>query len=411
MEVSVRRFVPFAAGTVAVIGVTAALSAIPAAGLAATARSSPAARPPAASQPKGQAPSAVQNSNSLNAASSSGGWAVGNYSTATAEHSLIVHWNGQAWEVVPSPSPGRSVSNLLGVAAVSSSSAWAVGYSSNAPDTQRTLIEHWNGSAWKQVASPNVGGARVQNRLLGVAAVSASSAWAVGAYVNVNGTAGGALIEHWNGRAWKIMPNPKPGGGLEGVAAVSSSNAWAVGARGKGTLIEHWNGRRWKIVPSPNRGRSGCNLMGVAAVSSSSAWAVGISGVETVQKTLIEHWNGRVWKVVPSPNPGGRGWGNNLFAVAAASPRNVWAVGTYRNATTGILSELTLIEHWNGRAWTHVPSPNPGGTSMSSEFSGVATVSSRSAWAVGSYSNGRVPQTFIAHWNGRTWTQVPSPNR
>jgi hypothetical protein len=96
----------------------------------------------------------------------------------------------------------------------------------------------------------------------------------------------------------------------------------------------------------------------VAAVSSSSAWAVGISGVETVQKTLIEHRNGRVWKVVPSPHPGGPSLGNVLFAVAALSPRNAWAVGTYRNATTGILSELTLIEHWNGRAWTQVPSPN-----------------------------------------------------
>jgi hypothetical protein len=221
MEVSVRGLVSFTVGTAAVIGFTAALSAIPSAGLGATAGPFHAARPGVASTPMGRAISAAGNFDSLNALSSSGSWAVGFRKTATRIHSLIEHRNGQAWAVVPSPNPGRSGSNLLGVTSVSSSDAWAVGYSaaiggSGAPDTQRTLIEHWNGSVWKQVASPNVGGARIQNRLLGVAAVSRRNAWAVGSYVSASGTAGGALIEHWNGRAWKIAKSPKLGG-LEGL--------------------------------------------------------------------------------------------------------------------------------------------------------------------------------------------------
>jgi hypothetical protein len=413
VEVSVRRFVPFTTGTVAVIGLTAALSAIPSTGLAASARLSQAARPPVASQPMGLTSSAAGHVNSLSAVSSSGSWAVGFYDTTTRAHSLIEHWNGQGWTVVPSPNPGRNGSGLLGVAAVSSSNAWAVGYSfaiggGGAPDTQRTLIEHWNGSAWKQVASPNVGGARIQSRLLGVAVVSRRSAWAVGSYISASGTTGGALIEHWNGCAWKIVKSPKLAGGLEGVAAVSSSSVWAVGAQSKGTLVEHWNGRTWKIVPSPDRGSGGSNLLAVAALSSRNAWAVGISVAQTVQQTLIEHWNGRVWKVVPSPNPAAS-LGDGLFAVAAASSRNVWAVGSYSDLAAG----LTLIEHWNGHAWTQVPSPDPGGTSVSAGFSGVAAISSRSAWAVGSYFAAKVrhPKTLIAHWDGHAWTQVPSPNK
>ena len=400
MEVLVRRLTPFALRTVAVISIAAASGAIPSAGLAA---------------PTGQVSRAAQNDDALFAVASSGGWAVGSYITQTGEHSLIERWNGRAWKITPSPGPGRSANDLLGVAAVSSSSAWAVGYYGNSLDSQRTLIEHWNGRAWKHVASPNVGGSRVQNSLLAVAVVSSSNVWAVGAYINMTRNVDGAIIEHWNGHAWKIVPGANLGrgrGGLEGVAAVSSSNIWAVGSRASGAaLIEHWNGHAWKVVRSPNLGRSFSNLTGVAAASSSSAWAVGIREGRTVTQALIEHWNGRVWKVVPSPNPGGPGWDSHLSEVAAASPKNVWVVGGYSNATTGVDSELTLIEHWNGRAWTQVPSPDPGGPSMSSRFFGVAAASSKSAWAVGSYFDGTAPQSLVAHWNGTAWTQVSSPNR
>jgi hypothetical protein len=40
-------------------------------------------------------------------------------------------------------------------------------------------------------------------------------------------------------------------GALCGVAAASASNAWAVGAAGNKRLILRWNGRGWKQVRSP----------------------------------------------------------------------------------------------------------------------------------------------------------------
>jgi len=46
------------------------------------------------------------------------------------------------------------------------------------------------------------------------------------------------------------VPSPSPPGGavLSGVAAVSASSAWAVGNVGAGkTLIERWNGTAWKV--------------------------------------------------------------------------------------------------------------------------------------------------------------------
>ncbi|MBV8941077.1 MAG: hypothetical protein JO240_05065, partial [Solirubrobacterales bacterium] len=68
------------------------------------------------------------------------------------------------------------------------------------------------------------------------------------------------LIEHWNGKAWNVQRSANPGGSsrddLEAVAATSATNAWAVGHDYIGpteqTLIEHWNGKTWKVQPSVN---------------------------------------------------------------------------------------------------------------------------------------------------------------
>jgi len=62
-----------------------------------------------------------------------------------------------------------------------------------------------------------------------VAAASASTAWAVGTYTA--GSAGNTLIARWNGTAWKQEASPSPGTGssLTSVAATSVGNVWAVG--------------------------------------------------------------------------------------------------------------------------------------------------------------------------------------
>ena len=94
-----------------------------------------------------------------------------------------------------SPNPGGiSNTNVLNdVTATSAANAWAVGYYSNGTAIQ-TLIEHWNGTAWKQVASPNPGNSSSANLLNGVAATSRTNIWAVGTHFN--GTANHTLALH-----------------------------------------------------------------------------------------------------------------------------------------------------------------------------------------------------------------------
>jgi hypothetical protein len=202
---------------------------------------------------------------------------------------------------------------------------------------------------------------------------------------------------------------------LAGATVLSRCSAWAVGwySNGEGypfpvrTLIEHWNGTAWKVQASPSPGTdNNFNdfLTGVAATSQTNAWAVGRHNDNANDRTLIEHWNGTAWSVQASPKPG---TSSDLGGVAALSATNAWAVGSYYNGT----ADRTLIEHWNGRRWKVRASPNVGAT-YSNALGSVVATSPTNAWAVGSYMNfdRDADETLILHWNGTSWRRQPSPN-
>jgi hypothetical protein len=330
---------------------------------------------------------------------------------------LIERWNGMAWRRVPGASPRDAKESLLNsVAATGPSSAWAVGYYNNG-SAIKTLIERWNGRAWTVMASPSPGGSH-GSFLYGVAAPGPSGAWAVGDYGTGNTTR--TLIERWNGRAWTQVTSPNPGrmhgSALSGVAAAGTSSAWAVGYYDSPPirpLIERWNGRAWKYVTSPNPGgRHGGVLDAVTTAGGSGAWAAGNVGTKTVDEALIERWTGRAWKQVKNPRPVGSR-GSTLTAIAAGSPATAWAVGHYFADTKAEPAVFTLIERWNGHAWAQVTSPNPGGSSDhlpdQSILQAICAVSPSDAWAAGSYSSGNPHgKILIERWTGRAWTQPPA---
>ncbi len=48
-------------------------------------------------------------------------------------------------------------------------------------------------------------------------------------------------------------------------------------------------------------------------------------------QAVIEHWDGAAWTAVPTPGPGAY---SDLEAVAASSASNVWAAGSYHAPRT-----------------------------------------------------------------------------
>jgi hypothetical protein len=315
---------------------------------------------------------------------------------------------------VPVPDPrGATSSTLYGVAAVSADDVWAVGYStsgSGKATRDRALTEHWNGHRWTLVPSPGPGAAKCRSVILfAVAAASASEVWASG-YACAGATQEvGALVERWDGHRWTDAKAPATGGSmLLAVSAVSARDVWAAGNASLSSgvevpLVEHWDGHAWTRVPSPRPTRATMStLNGLAAESASDVWAVGTAQTETVGRTLVEHWDGHAWTRVPSPNPGGAP--THSFAefqsVAAISGHNVWAVG-YRSNPKAI---NTLTEHWNGRAWILVASPDGG---WGGALTSAAAVGAGDVWAVGQTLAQTLRPTALAErWDGRAWRQV-----
>src|SRR6266568_2042618 len=199
---------------------------------------------------------------------------------------------------------------------------------------------------WSRVTSPGAGTSG--SELDGVAVVSASDIWAVGSYFNLTLNSSQTLVEHWNGSNWQVVPSPNAGidnNDLHGVAVELSGNAWAVGSYfdprtgSSRTLIERWNGSNWNIMPSPNVGKGDNRLSDVTVDLSGNAWAVGdYADPNNLLQTLVEHWNGIGWQVVPSANPGASNSlllgvdGGGIFSPVRVVSR-VWAVGYSGNQT------------------------------------------------------------------------------
>jgi hypothetical protein len=169
--------------------------------------------------------------------------------------------------VITSPDVGTTENKLLAVSAVSTGDVWAAGYYDNSfADPHQTLTEHWNGSAWQVVTSPNMG--PFPSTLDGVAAVSSSDVWAVGYYSTVSSPYHyQTLTEHWNGMAWSVVSSPNAADDtnyLFGIAQVSHGDVWAVGSYDDSSnyirepLIERYNpcttscSLQFEDVPNPS---------------------------------------------------------------------------------------------------------------------------------------------------------------
>lgn len=317
------------------------------------------------------------------------------------------------WSIVSSPNP-QADNHLKSVAALSSDDVWAIGYTT--PGYWHTLIEHWDGSKWQNIATPNPGGAN--NVLNGIAALAPNNVWAVGYYENFLDAAGRnvsrqPLLLHWNGSKWSIIPGPSfipQNGVLNGITALSAQDIWAVGALttpANTALIEHWNGSQWSIVPAPtftNASGSSYGLTAIAAVAANDVWAVGSGQTSSAATSVITHWNGSQWQMVAHPDLNART--DTLASITVASAQDVWAVG---DSSLGN-QDSTLVEHWNGSAWSIVTTPTLKATN--STLSAVTADSSTNVWIVGYTENGTssLSSTLIEHWNGSQWSVISTPN-
>jgi hypothetical protein len=330
-------------------------------------------------------------------------WAVGDGfdgpGVGGTQRGFAEHWDGSAWTAVPTPDFGTRASLLAGIGGSGPRDLWAAGMVNSLESgvwVERALVEHWNGSGWSQVDAEKKGTSDV---LVSVAAISPSDAWAAGSYTSAG--FGYPLVEHWDGLAWHAVPAPAPidpdpnkpsliGASLTDISARAADDIWAVGSYYDGDhskpLTEHWNGSGWTIVPTAP---TTGGFAAVATLADGSAWAVGL-GENDHFSPPIQNWQAGAWGGAASaPFVTTQ---PALEDVAALASDDVWAVGSVDGSSS------TYISHWDGSVWNRPATPTAG--SENAYLFGVAGAqvgSNRELWAVGGYSVGGYNTSLALH--------------
>lgn len=290
--------------------------------------------------------------------------------------------------------------------------AVAAGRSEIAPTASTwTLSAKYSGpcaAVGSVVSSPHLRGGELQ----AVAADASDDAWAVGGpSLFQAGKRPTALIEHWDGTRWAVVPSPAVAGVLESVAIAAPDDVWAVGelgtsspgkvrgASGRGVaLAEHWDGAHWVRVRFHGLRR----LSAVAATSARDVWMVGSGSAGSAgpaAAAVILHWDGERWTRNRRPSV-------ELLSLSALSPTDVWAVG---DTSGGRFLEM----HWDGRRWSSYTERAPNtkdGPDENPELTSVVASGSRDLWAggdAGQSGEPAYPDTVLFHWDGTRWRKAP----
>lgn len=200
---------------------------------------------------------------------------------------------------------------------------------------------------------------------------------------------------------WVTQQLPPLGGGYDilwDVEAIAPSDVWAVGeytyagtGRTMYTLILHWDGSTWQQYPPLSVGSGvDARLISVTALAPDDVWVVGSRFPFGHARALSAHWDGSAWTIVPTPNPGLTD--NQLNDVSFSSPTDGWAVGE--------ADFRTLAMHWDGSSWAVVPTPTQGQGEL---IPSVATLGPTDAWALApNYGEGF--EDRVLHWDGAEWS-------
>jgi hypothetical protein len=248
----------------------------------------------------------------------------------------------------------------------------------------------------------------------GISVANAAS-WSVGG-VTQSGNRFTAMAEYWDGTQWQLgnpaLVSDKADTWLSHVkvfptGSTGEPEAWAVGMTQTvwnqyRMLIEHWVGpdpkTPWEIAPPPAvTGKT--ELLGISGSDPSDIWAVGLV-ISKQWSPLAVHWDGTSWTTSATATLPGDTTGAELMSVTATSPSDVWAVGWQ---TKGF-GYGPLVEHFDGTSWTIVPSSGPG--SAENVLIGSASAGPGDFWAVGYQSDGTSQQPLAMHYQSGTWSVV-----
>jgi hypothetical protein len=307
-------------------------------------------------------------------------WAVG--------EEVALHWDGEAWSVVPTPMdppagrqaplpvPPLPPDVLRDLDMLSATDGWAVGVKTDFLDG---WLLRWNGAAWVEAGEAPP--------LWAVDALSAEDIWAVG-----------NSVWHWNSTEWVTVTQPLPA--YVEVASLdlqSPAEGWAVGSYG---AILHWQGDHWQAVSSPafppNELGHVLEVDADAGSSYEGWWAAGNSNRVVSDRAKLYHWQGTGWHAVPFSLEG------YVQDIAIVSTGESWAVATETWNPPG--SAWSAFLRWDGVQWLTATQPISG-----VRLYGLDMPSATEGWAIGTQGDPAYEQPALYHWDGANWSAAPAP--
>ncbi len=175
------------------------------------------------------------------------------------------------------------------------SSCWAVGQTT-VPDGQAvpmngTLVERWDGSAWRAVVA--TGSDVTDSNVTELAGLSCPVAGWCMTFGSADQHNRGAYAAILSGLRLRQVDVPEPGN-LSGVWCASTASCVAVGVAGGGAfLAERWNGTTW--IAMPTSGRLG-QPAALSCVSVKFCMAVGGTSGSSGWRPAAMVWNGSRWR-------------------------------------------------------------------------------------------------------------------
>lgn len=255
-----------------------------------------------------------------------------------------VSWNGSAWTLVGLPHVRGGNPQLFAVSCSSTTACTAVG---RYQIPGRPLVLRWDGAAWKKQPAPAVAD---DATLTGVSCPTAGFCTAVGKV----GSGGPRFVLQWNGADWTKVATARPAphstfSVLDNVYCRTARSCVAVGAYAVGdaesALVERWNGTAWRVQATPS---SVSRLHDVACPAADACEAVGFLDTSDVgppvppSSPTAARWNGQKWNPQSVPQPGAY-VASDLVGVARPGTTTCFAVGYFGN--------VAVIDRWNGTAW------------------------------------------------------------
>lgn len=297
---------------------------------------------------------------------------------------VLLHYDGQTWQIGANPGVAFRVDGLWGSSATD---VWAVGH---VPNTHSpTLIQHFDGASWSPVTSSAIGSGGLSS-VWGSAAADVYAVGGAGTYHydgvewtritaitgqmwDVSGSssndvyvAGPVGIRRWDGVAWSAPMGPS--GAYSVSDGVGGLHVLALPPASLERGLYRYDGGEWSLVL-----RTDTILVADAHLRELDAKASTTLAVGTASSILKSH--GSTWTVEAA------GVTRELFSVGGSSSSNVYAGGA------------GVILHFDGSVWRTIRS---GGQEF---YLGVAA-SDDEAWFArsGEYS--------ILHYESGAWDSV-----